>query len=176
MTGPVHQVRGILAVVDGELRIEPHARRILAQQARADGVEGARVFRCGRRRGFRRQATGEKALDAADKLGRRAAREGREHDPLRVRSAEDERGDPVGEHRRLAGACARDDEQRQKTFRRADPVLDREPLLGVEFEGRVGANQGEGHGRDATMFRRRLQGRAPPGSGARRRVRRGTSR
>ena len=37
----VHQVGGILAVVDGEGGIEPDALGVFAQQPRADGVEGA---------------------------------------------------------------------------------------------------------------------------------------
>src|SRR5580698_8147786 len=70
MTRPVHEVGRILAVVDGELRVEPEARRIFAQEPRADGVEGSRIGR--RRRGGRlwRETAGEQAFDAAAKLRR----------------------------------------------------------------------------------------------------------
>ena len=58
---PVHQIRRILAVVDGELQVEPDARRVFAQQARADGVERAGIFGRGRRRGLGREVGGRAA-------------------------------------------------------------------------------------------------------------------
>ena len=70
-----------------------------------------------------------------------------------IGAGEDERRDPVGEHRRLARARAGDDEQRPGPLGLADPVLDRELLLGVELDGGRRANQGERHGPNATMFR-----------------------
>ena len=134
---PVHQVRRILAVVDGELRIEAEPRRVFAQELCADGVERPRVSR--RRGGGRlgRETAGEQALDAPAKLGRRAAREGREHDALRIGAGEDERRDPMREHRRLARPRARDDEQGPGTARIADPVLDGDQLLRIELDGRT---------------------------------------
>ncbi len=153
VAGPVHEIGRILAVVNGELRVESDARRIFAQQARANGVESAGVLGRRRRRGLGRQTAGEQALDPADQFGRRAARESRQHDALRIGAGEDQRRHPMGEHRRLAGAGAGDDEQRRKPFRRADPMLDREALLGVKLDrGRL-ANQGERHARNATTFR-----------------------
>ena len=152
MPGPVHQVGRILAVVDGELRLEPDPRGVFAQEPGPDGVERAGVFGRGGGRGLRRQAAGEQALDPADQLGRGAAGEGRQHDPLRIGAAEDQRRDPVREHRRLARARPGDDQQRGKPVGRADPVLDRALLLGVERDGRGGANQGERHASTETRF------------------------
>jgi hypothetical protein len=51
--------------MDGELRTEPDALRIFAQQARADGVEGARPGGDGDRGGFGRKT----ALRFARRVG-----------------------------------------------------------------------------------------------------------
>ncbi len=134
MPGPVHQIGRILAVVNGELRIKPEPRRILAQQPRADGVESARIGRRRRGRGLRSKTPRQQPLDAPAELRRRATRERRQHDPLRIGAGEDERGDPVREHRRLARPRPGDHEQRPGTGRIADPVLDREHLGRVELD------------------------------------------
>ena len=159
MARPVHEVGRILAVVNGELRIEAEAGRIFAQEPRAEGVERSRIGR-GRRRGrLRREAPGEQPFDAAAKLRRRAAGEGGEHDPLRIGAGENERRHPMREHRRLARARAGDDKQRPGTLGIADSMLDREPLLGVEIDGRARANQGERHGATQPCFALCSQGR-----------------
>ena len=99
----------------------------------------------GRRRGGRLglKAAGEQPFDAAAKLRRRAAGEGGEHDALRVGAGEDERRHPMRQHRRFPRARAGDDKQRPGPSGLADPVLDREPLLGIEIDGRTRANQSE---------------------------------
>ena len=150
---PVHQVRRVLAIVDGELRIEPDPRRVFAQEAGADGVKRSGIFGLGGDRRLWRKFSGEQPLDSTEKLGRGAAREGRQHDPLRIGAGEDERRDPVGEHRRLARTGAGDDKQRREAVGGADRVLDGELLLEIELEGRMSANQGERHAWDATTFR-----------------------
>ena len=142
----------ILAVVDGELRVKAESRRVFAQEPRGDGVERAGIGGRGGGGSFGRQAAGEEPLDPPAKLRRGAAGEGREHDALRIRAGEDERRHPMGEHRGLAGARAGDDEQRPRTLGLADPVLDREPLLGVDFDDRRRANQGKRHGATQPCF------------------------
>ena len=136
MARPIHEIGRVLAVVDGELRIEPDALCIFAQQARADGVEGARPGGDGGRGGFGRKTARDDPLDAPVELGCGSAREGREHDALGIGAGEDERRDPMRKHRRLARPCPRDHEQRPRAQRIADPVLD----------GGICANQGERHG------------------------------
>jgi hypothetical protein len=77
----VHQVGRVLPVVDGERRIEADAAGVLAQQARADAVEGAGPGQRGR--GRERAGPGsprQDALDAARHLAGRAAREGQQQD------------------------------------------------------------------------------------------------
>ena len=150
---PVHQIGRILAVVDGELRIEAQARRIFAQEPGADRVERARIGGRSRGGGFRLKAAGEQPLDAPAKFGCGAARKGRQHNAPRIGAGEDQRRDPLGQHRGLAGACAGNDQQRPGAGRLADPMLDREHLLWVEFDCGGRTNQGERHGPDATMFR-----------------------
>ena len=145
VAGPVHEIGRVFAVVDGELGIEADSERVFPQEAGADGVEGAGVIRHGGLRGLGCEAARDQPLDAADEFGRRPAGKGREHDPLRIGARKDERGDPVREHRRLAGARARDDEQRRRASGIADPMLDREPLLEIELDRGVLANQGDGH-------------------------------
>ena len=56
------------------------------------------------------------------------------------------------EHRRLPRAGAGDDEQRPGALRVADPMLDRELLLGIEIDGGARANQRRATWFDATMF------------------------
>ena len=138
--------------MDGELRIEAEPGRIFAQEARADCVERAGVG--GRRGGGRlgRETPGEEPLDPPTKLRRRAPREGGEHDALRIGPGEDQRRYPMRQHRRFPRARACDDKQRPGSARIADPVLDGEPLLGVELDGRARANQGERHGSRESCF------------------------
>src|ERR1700733_12125927 len=66
------------------------------------------------------------------------------------------------EHRRLARACAGDDEQRPGAFRRAKPILPRKVLLGIEIDGRARANRGERHGSTQPCFPLCSQGRWTP--------------
>src|SRR3984885_7105772 len=152
MARPVYKVGRILAVMDGELRIEAKPRRIFAQEPRAEAMERSRIGRRRSSRGFRRQAPGEQTLDATAQLRGGAARKGGEHDALRVGAREDERRHPMRQHRRLARARAGDDEQRPGAFRLADSILHRELLLGIEFDGRARANQGERHGSTQPCF------------------------
>ena len=149
-----HQVGRILAIVDGEGGVEADARRVFAQQPRADRMEGAAVARRRRRGGLGREAAGEDALDAAVELGGGAAREGRQHDALGVDAGEHEMGEAMGERRRLADARAGDHQQRLFA------MLDRQPLRIVQRVGRVGTNRGEGHRARGTRFGVCSQGKA----------------
>ena len=161
MPRPVHEISRILAVVDGELRIKPKSGRIFAQEPRAKAMERACIGRRRRGGGLRRETAGEQAFDAPTKLSRRTARKSREHDALRIGAGENERRHAMRKHRRLARAGAGDDEQRPRTLRIADPMLDRELLLGIEIDGRGQANQSERHGSTQPCFALCSQGRIP---------------
>ena len=77
----VHQVGGVLAVEDRERRIHAAALGVLAQQPRADAVEGAGPRQHRMRDARPRVAeAGDDALDAARHLDRGAARERQQQD------------------------------------------------------------------------------------------------
>ena len=109
----VDQVGGILAVVDGEGRVDADPLGIFAQQPRADAVEGAGPGeRVAHDRGivFAEHFAGD-ALDPAGHLSRRAARKRHQQDAARIAARNDQMRDAVGQRVGLAGACARNDEQ-----------------------------------------------------------------
>ena len=162
MPRPIHKIGRILAVMDGELRIEPEAARIFAQESGADGVECPRIGRRRRCGGLRRETAGEQAFDTTAKLSRRAPREGREHDALRVGTREDERRHPMRQHRRLTRPRAGDDEQGPCALRIVDPIVDQELLLGIEFNGGARANRGERRAKTQSCFALCSQGLARP--------------
>ena len=85
------------------------------------------------------------SLDASVELGCGSAREGREHNALRIRAGKDQRRDPVREHRRLPRARSGNDKEGRRAVRLTEPVLDRPLLLRVELDGCVGANRCDGH-------------------------------
>ena len=132
MADEVHEVGGILAVVDGEGRFEPDLQRIVAQQPRADAVEGAGP---GQRIGDHRRVAAEhlagNALDAFGHLCRGAAREGHQQDAARIGAPDDQVRDAVGQRVGLAGPGAGDDQQRSANT--AVAMHDRQALLGIEL-------------------------------------------
>ena len=109
----VQQVRRILAVVDGETRIEADAPGVLTQQPRADAVEGAgpRQLRARQRRTSRR-GLGEDAAHTASHFLRGAAREGEQQDAPGVGAVADQARDAVRQGVGLARARAGDHQQR----------------------------------------------------------------
>ena len=125
--GDVHEVFGVAAVHDREVRRHADVACVDAEQAGGGGVErpapdalrGAAGAVAARR---------EDRLDPAQHLGGGAAREREQQDAPRVGAALDELGDAVHERSRLAGACAGDDEQRSVV------VLGGCELVGVELD------------------------------------------
>ena len=113
----VHQVGGILAVMDREGGIEADLLGIFAQQPRADAVERARP-RSARRPSTARavaQHLARDALDAPRHFGRGAAREGHQQDAARIGAVDDQMRDAVRQRVGLARARAGDDQQRRPT-------------------------------------------------------------
>ncbi len=132
----VHQVGTVLAVVDGEGRIEADLFGIVAQQPRADAVEGAAPGeRVGHDPGFGPEHLGADLFHAARHFRGSPARKGHEQDAARIGSANDQVGNAVGERVGLAGAGTGDDQQRAGDMAAVDigAVLDSQPLLGVQF-------------------------------------------
>ena len=135
MTHEVHEVGGVLAVVDGEGGIEPDRGRMHPEDTRANGMEGPRpADRIAPAAARLTQRCGGDALDPARHLGGGPAREREQQDAARVGAVDDQVGDPVRERIGLAGAGTGDDEQRRGDVGAAagDAVLDGAPLLRVE--------------------------------------------
>ena len=84
----------------------------------------------------------EDALGAALHLGGGAAREGQQQDAVRVGAVHHQMRDAMRQRVGLARARARDDQQRPRDRRRADAVLDRRALVGIELVQVVHANHG----------------------------------
>ena len=134
------QVFRIAAIEDREGLVEPDARRVLAQQARADAVERASPPKCG---GALRSRSAEPQLQQLSRptlhLGRCPAAEREQQDPLRVGTVSNQVRDAEGKRVGLAGSGAGDDQQRTGVARvRTRAVLDREPLLRVQRREEVG--------------------------------------
>ena len=110
----IQEVGGILAVVDGEIGIEPDVERLLAQKPRADAVERAGP---GQRVGQNVRACAERLLADAPHprnhfAGRRAARKRHQQDAAGIGAADDQMGDAMRQRAGLARARAGDDQQR----------------------------------------------------------------
>ena len=118
MPHDVEKIGGILAVVDGELRIEPDGGRIVAQQPRADAVERAGpVEGAGERAGRGAQHLAGDAPDAPRHLGGGAARERHQEDAARVGAADDEMRHAMRQRAGLARAGAGNDQKRPGAMR-----------------------------------------------------------
>ena len=119
---------------------------VLAQQARADGMESARPAQLGLRQpgspdGHLRQD----AAHAAPHLVRRAAREGEQQDARRVGTVGDQVRHAVGERVGLARAGAGDHQQGRCRVRTRTPVHamhHRRALRRIEPRERIGRDRG----------------------------------
>ena len=131
----IHEVRGILAVVNRESRIEADLFGIVAQQARADAVKGAGP---GQRVGHHSRIVADHlagdALDAARHLAGGAARKRHQQDAARVGAIDDQMRDPVRQRIGLAGTSTGDHQQRRRRRRIAltHAVFHGRALFGIE--------------------------------------------
>ena len=131
MARDVHEVGGVGAVEHAELRLEPDARAMAAQEAVGDRVEGARPGKAHLRRHLAHDAP-----RAARHLQRGAAREGEQQDAARARALEHQVRDAVRERVGLARARAGEDQQRPRAEAR------RLALAGIKLvEGRDGLHR-----------------------------------
>ena len=129
----VHEVGGILAIMNGEGRADPDPLGIFAQQPRADAVEGPGPGQR-RARGGRAEARhrSDDPLDTPRHFRRRPAREGHQQDATRVGAVDDQIGDAMRKGVGLAGARAGDDEQRRALLALPRGIGRREPLVRVQ--------------------------------------------
>ena len=126
----IHQVGRILAVVDGEGRVEADRVCIFAQKPRADAVEGAGPGER-RRHAGRGQGARHDPLYPSGHLVGRPAREGHQQDAAGVGATHHQMRHPVRQRVGLARAGAGDDQQRpRRLFARA--MLGGAALVGIE--------------------------------------------
>ena len=133
MTHQIHEVGGVLAVMDRERGVEANFERILAQKPRADCMERAGPGKgvC-HHTGLGSQHLGRDALDTALHLRRGAAREGQQHHAARIDARDDKMRHAMRQRVGLAGAGACNDQQRWDLFEVTAAVLDRAALVGIE--------------------------------------------
>ena len=142
----IHLVGGVLAVVDRKRRIEPDLFGIVAQEARADAMEGAGpVQRIGHHASVCPHHLSRDAFDAAAHLGRRAARKRHQQDAARIGAVDDQMRDAVRQRIGLAGAGSGDHQQRagRRSIARQHAMFHSAALFriqGVEIGG--GCKQG----------------------------------
>ena len=110
MPDKVHEIGGVLPVMDGEGGIKADRLRELPQETRADGVKGAGPADGGA--ALAHAAGGEDALGPALHFLRGAPREGEEQHAAGIGALLDQMGDPVRQRLGLARARARDNQER----------------------------------------------------------------
>ena len=129
----VHQVGGIFAVMDREGGIEADLVGVVAQQPRADAVEGAGPGqRVRHHAGIVAQHLARDPLDAFRHFGSGAARERHQQNAPGIGAVDDQMGHPMGERVGLAGPGAGDHQQRRKWAGSRRAVLDGAPLFRIE--------------------------------------------
>jgi hypothetical protein len=113
MPDQVHQVGGVLTVVDCESGIEADLFGIVAQEPCADAVKGTGPGeRAGHDAGIRSKHLGAYALYPTRHLGSRSAREGHQQNAARVGPIDDKMRDPMSERVGLARTRSGDDKKR----------------------------------------------------------------
>ena len=107
------RIGGILAIFNSEARLESDHLRVFAQQPRANAMECACPGEGGSVRAGPCSDRGRNnAVDAANHLGRRAARKGEKENAAGIGALDHKMCDPVRERIGLAGTRARDHKQR----------------------------------------------------------------
>ena len=107
MADQVHQVGGILAIVDREGGLETDLVGIFAQQPRADAVEGAGPGqRVGHHAGIVAEDLAGDPFDPFCHFGSGAPGKRHQQDTSRVGPVDDQMGHAMGQRVGLAGACA----------------------------------------------------------------------
>ena len=132
MPNEIHQIRGILAVVNRELPDESDFGGIFPEQPGADRMERAGPVHAGAEcTRVRSEHLGCDAFDPPVHLGGRASGEGQQHDTSWVDPADDQMRDAVRERVRLSRARACDDKQCRRVKKRRSSVLDGAALLRI---------------------------------------------
>ena len=131
----IHQISGILAVMDREGGVQTNLIGIVAQKSGSDAVKGTGPGqRLGHDAGVVAHDLARNPLDAACHLACGAARECHHQNAARVGAVDDQMGDPMCQRIGLSGSRAGNDQQRRswRAIIAQHAVLDRLPLLNVE--------------------------------------------
>lgn len=113
MADEVHQVRGILAVMDGELRIEAEFDGIFTQNSRSDAVERAGPGKgIGEDAGLISERLCANALHAFAHLGSRPPGKRHQEDTPWIGTGNNKMSDAMGARVGLARSGTGDDQQR----------------------------------------------------------------
>ena len=113
MAHQVKQISRILAIVDGEGRVEADAFSVFAQQPRPDAVKGSRPGqRIRHDAGLVAEDATRDAFDTLRHLRGGTARKRHQQHAAWVGALDDQVGDPVRERVGLSGSCAGYDKQR----------------------------------------------------------------
>ena len=148
MTDQIHQVRRILAIVDGEAGRKPDRFGIFAQQPRAYGVERPGPGEPLGHRAVRAAKLKQDQVDPADHFRRRAPGKRQQHHASRIGALPDQPRHPMRQRRGLAGTSAGDDEQRSRLGQWPTAMLDGTALLRIElFQAR------RRHGTESLLYR-----------------------
>ena len=112
MADQIHQVCRILAVMNGEGRIQPDFEGVVAQEPGADRMERAGPCQAFRQdRGVVAHDFGGDALDAPGHFRSRSARKGHQQDTARVGAIDNQMRDAMRQRVGLAGSSPGDDQE-----------------------------------------------------------------
>ena len=112
MPDKVQQILGVATVVQRKGRVETDGRRVLAQDARADGVEGASPCQAGdQRRNLLAKNLAGDPFDATGHLDRCPPGERHHQDAPGIRAPQDRMGNAVRQRAGLTGAGSGNDQQ-----------------------------------------------------------------
>ena len=113
MANEIHQIGGILAIVNCEGSVQPNGVGILAEEACTNRVKRSRpndrISHC--LRALVHDIRND-ALNTSHHLGGSTPREGQQHHTTRIGAVDDEVCNAMGKGVGLARACTRDDQER----------------------------------------------------------------
>ena len=133
MPDKVHEVGGVLAVVNRKGGIQADLLGIFAQQPGADAVIGSGPGqRVRHHAGIVAHHLARDAFDPPGHLGGGAAGKRHQQDPPRVGALNDQMGHPMGEGVGFPGSRACDHQQWRRRQSSRSPVLDGTALLGIK--------------------------------------------
>jgi len=128
----VHEIGGVIAIMDGEGRVKPDLDGMFEQEARTNAMKGAGPGESiPGTTGIGAEDARQNPFDSAGHLAGTPTRKGEEEDTPGIGAIDDEMGDPMGQGIGFARAGARNHQQRRGAVS-PDAMLHRAALLGVQ--------------------------------------------